>query len=416
MFPVSKNRLFPYSSPLITDNYRELLFDDVPILFVGTNEAGYHIIGSLADENRKKGRERYFHIVVDESDYSDYFGRKVSYRQLLDKAAPVYVVDKFLKTDEQFIYHYKADEIPDDYKPLSDSFIPASVYKPVRMYRVPINGGIAADGRAIPKDAGETTSKIGQIINSGLATLEKYVDIVGDTFCRPATVGSYELNFEVSITRHPGLFGVDPDDCWDYLNQYIKYCLEYLPTEAMTLDGPESDSKEFTLLAEKAFRLAEKLQMNHVSKEEIKDSVLADVLETPKMLQEVAKIITKNYRSLSISNNGTPLGKIDKEFKQNLSEVSAHLLTLQTRDKVEDQDANEYYIHVYDFNKNTGGGLAYLRQPGDKHPTVRFSILDYDPPVHARKFTGSEHEGEDVAVTGKLTRIKGRPRSIEIHA
>lgn len=106
----------------IVSEYDVLLFDQQPILFVGKNKDGRRIIGSSVDEDYSKSLERYFHIIVSDSDYDDFRAQKNTYRDLLAKSEPIYVIDYYKKRIE--IYLIKFADIPEGYIPTEQSFCP----------------------------------------------------------------------------------------------------------------------------------------------------------------------------------------------------------------------------------------------------------------------------------------------------
>ena len=118
--------------------------------------------------------------------------------------------------------------------------------------------------------------------------------------------------------------------------------------------------------------------------------------------------------AVRISNNDFPLGKIDQIYRDDNAEAFKHLTKLKAATQFEEQEASDYEIHVYDFNKNTGGGLAYLKLKDGTMATVRLAIKEYDAALHARTFTGSEHDGVFIQVHGRLTRSKNRPVKITV--
>ena len=307
MFDVSDNRLFNYEFPLIADNFRALLFNELPILFTGVNSLGDFIIGSSVDEDYEAGFERYFHIVVTEGDYSNYFGRKITYRQLLDQAKPVYVIDKYYEPEVSKIYHYSFDEIPSEYKPAIDSFCPESAYSPSLIYSVPIYGGIANYHHAYPKDFGSAVNNIAALLETGLASVARYLELKTNVFSRPNFASSFGMSFEVNIEKFPSLF-VTAEECLDYLNQYVHYCIEQLPKEAVSFDSVDGDNPEFAKLVNQVMSLANRTGGDVASLAEIKDTLLSDVLETPEIINALAKTVSKNYSYLRISNNDFPLG------------------------------------------------------------------------------------------------------------
>lgn len=111
--------------PIIATDYQDVLFDEIPVLFFGVNSQGNRIIGSSLDEDYRQGFERYLHIVVSDEDFDLYIERNVSYRTLINRAATVYVIDKYVQTDECKIYEMTVSEIPESHLPTTDTFYPS---------------------------------------------------------------------------------------------------------------------------------------------------------------------------------------------------------------------------------------------------------------------------------------------------
>jgi hypothetical protein len=83
-------------------------------------------------------------------------------------------------------------------------------------------------------------------------------------------------------------------------------------------------------------------------------------------------------------------------------------------------EAKDYEIKIYDFNKNTGYGHAYLKpevkKEGEPDPTVRIEVEKYNAANQAKTFTGSAHEDTFIKVKGKLTSENGHPVKLTIPA
>jgi hypothetical protein len=82
-------------------------------------------------------------------------------------------------------------------------------------------------------------------------------------------------------------------------------------------------------------------------------------------------------------------------------------------------EAQEYEIKIYEFNKDTGHGSAYIKLEGAKKDTS-----DPDPKIpiivekytanKASTFTGSAHEDAFIKVKGILTKEDGRPAALTV--
>jgi hypothetical protein len=71
MFQINKTRIFDSDIPVIADNYEVLHFDEYPILFIGTNNYGNKIIGSLLCEDEDTDIFRFLQIQVSDKSFKD---------------------------------------------------------------------------------------------------------------------------------------------------------------------------------------------------------------------------------------------------------------------------------------------------------------------------------------------------------
>ncbi len=437
MLSVSEQRLLDTELPLISGNYRELLFDEVPILFVGTNKFNGFVIGSSVEEDYENGFERYLHITVERHDYVNFMRRKVPYLELLEKAKPIFVVDKYHADETVKIYHYSFDEIPDDYRPSLDTLCPLSSYQPSYVFSASFFGGEADKHHAPPEDIGEFTNNWAELIGIGTNTLKNYLSVKPNVYVQPATEGSYQINFEVELKEFPSLF-VTETECLDYLNEFIKYCLDGLTEEALEITKPDATNLKFDKLYEKAFDLTQKVGSNEDRSQEVKRSLIHDVLTTPDILQSVAKI-SENYDGIEVSNfqfervidlegNGVevdvetfpqPLGLIDKQYQDEIEETVFELAALDSSEKETDDQLAEYKIQVFQFNTHKGSGFASLieteivdNKPELRIYTVRIKIDKYDRANSYKKFVDSMRRPKAIMVKALATRKNGRPDSL----
>ena len=120
MFRPKKARLVDTTDPIITANYHALLADDVDILFVGENVAGQKVIGSSVEYDKRWHADRYFHVIVTDQEMSNYRSGATSYREILEAARPLYVVDR--SSTGCRVYSYLLSEIPEEYYPTRDTY------------------------------------------------------------------------------------------------------------------------------------------------------------------------------------------------------------------------------------------------------------------------------------------------------
>lgn len=125
MFEINKNRNVASDLPIITDNFQVLHFDEFPILFVGVNQYGNKILGSLVCEDEDDDNLfRYFQLIVTDEVYFQFIDKKNSYLEVLENSSSIFVLDKDINNEIISTFHISFKEIPKDYLPLPNSFCP----------------------------------------------------------------------------------------------------------------------------------------------------------------------------------------------------------------------------------------------------------------------------------------------------
>ena len=125
MFAIDSHKIIDTDVPVIAYEYDVLLEYDEPILYVGRNVHGTRIIGSSVDEDVTSGISRHFAIAISECDYSRYYRGEVSYRELMNVADIIYVIDKrWDNGTKRTIAALDINDVPEDYLPSKDTFHP----------------------------------------------------------------------------------------------------------------------------------------------------------------------------------------------------------------------------------------------------------------------------------------------------
>lgn len=421
MFPIEESRIVNTDVPLIASNHRILLGDeDLPILFTGTNRYGTYIIGSSVDENYKEGVERYFHILVDKTEYLLFLTRKVTYYELLKRANPIWVVDKYVKVGTNQIAQLSFDDIPEGYIPAEDTLCPVTAHEPTYQYSTSLIGGLADTNHALPEDVSETQNSIAEAIDNAFNTLGRLLGIGHERFLIPATASSYKINYEVRVTGFPGLFQTEAEYL-KYLNDFLKYCFDDLPSEANQLADLRIEGLEkFNGLIQRLRDLQGGKQLSAEAESEIRESVIKDLTKTARALQSAAKVVGENYKSIAVANElegaDYPLGVINVDFQKQIENAATVLKESVVFRKTEtrDEEVKTYSIHVFEFNKNKGTGWAYLKDPEDetKNLAVAISVTPYSPDSPS-KYTTSLDQSQYITVRGILTKSKYR-KALEI--
>lgn len=407
--------------PLIVSNYRVLLCDEgLPILFTGTNRYGTYIIGSSVDENYENGVERYFHILVEKTDYLLFSTRKVSYLELLRRAKPIFTVDKLINRDANIISQINFDEIPDDYRPSEQALYPVSAHEPTYKYSTSLIGGLADTNHAVPEDVSETQNSIAEAIDSAMNTLKHWLGVEHQTLLQPTTAGSFTINYEVRLKDFPSLFHTETEYL-QYLNDFLAYCFDDLPEDSNQLANLNIEGLEgFNNLIHRLYDLNAGVKPTAEEETELKSSLIQDITETSRALQTAAKVVGKNYKSLAVTNLAADgdhaLGIINEDYQRKIKDTVLVLNESVVIKQIEARhdEVKEYTVHVFDFNKNKGTGWGYMLVPENEtnQQTVRITVTPYEP-ISPSIYTTSLDQNKFIKVRGVLKKT-GRADRLEI--
>ena len=111
----------------IVTNYTSLFdFDLWDILFVGKNQSGEWIIGSLARDDKEKNVLHHYYLIISEQNLKDYLDLKISYRDLYPLAKSIFKtirdINENIITEKKVLY----DNLKDENMPRQNSFCPES--------------------------------------------------------------------------------------------------------------------------------------------------------------------------------------------------------------------------------------------------------------------------------------------------
>lgn len=423
MFPLPSNKIKRRKLPIITGNYHVVLFEEVPILFTGSNSFGGYIVGSSIEEDYSQSKEWYLHVVVTKDEFLGYTQGQITYRQLLDQAEIVYVLEKNVEPQKTIVYEFEWAEVPDEYKPSEDSYFPSYKAKPTLLYEASQLGGIADRNRATPEDANESLGATAKLLRSALGWLNWAFSLDGSVFAKPVTEGSFSIGYEIALNSN--LF-LNEGDCLRFINAYMSYLLTDYPSEAIGLVQSKYENlKKFNEL----FELSQSIGIQRTQGDEdlmtAKASLAKSIYQSTSVLFDLAKNVGINYQKYSVSNltsvGQNSLGILDTEYKEQVRIALAAVNEAAKQPEVkleEDEYPRTYKIHVYDFNKRTGNGIVDVREVEDdmkekpddleiaegNDPVARLHVLNYKKKGVTHLYTQSMHDGTYITVTGKAKR------------
>jgi hypothetical protein len=417
MFKIDKNRTFDSDIPIITDNYEVLHFDEYPILFIGTNNYGNKIIGSLLFEDDETDTFRYLQIQVTDKFFRDFLGKKTSYKDIISQSKAIFIVDKDINNKVLSTYHLSFSEIPNDYLPLPSAFCPDANFKFGFEFGISLKGNLADVHEAMIKAAYSVTNSVAGLIRNALDSLYD-LKLQPEINQLPYTEGSFKINLKVKIPNYKNIF-ISQNDIGDYVNKYLSYCIEDLPNEVEQLTDKisENDGK-FESLSQFVENMYSKsaITYNTKSKERLKSDVIDSVVTLEKLADEVGNGFNEIEIFGKVQNNKVqiPIAHIDKVQSKKISEISDFLNTGLEGTTQDDVDT-EYSICIYHLNTDTRIGNAYIYTDEEKTTMdkPKIEILG-DEELSGTIYTESLHLNKWIKVRGMAQKYKDKFKRISI--
>ena len=410
--------------PIIIDNYKVLHYDEFPILFSGTNKYGNKLIGSFSYEDDENDLFRYFTILVDDKQFSDFFNKKCSYRDLIKSNKELFILDKDINNNISSIYLLPIEGIPSEYLPYPSSFIPEqkAVVNSLN-FAFSLKGKLADIHKAIVSDINSVNQRIYNYLEESLDALNGLL-IQPVIYSQPSQVGSYRLNFDIEFTTigQASLFPINQEKVSEFINGYLNYVACKLPNEDDNFLQNESRNSLAFLAVMKSFEsmfIDSDLKPLSASTEILIDSIN----NSANKLSEITEFLKDNdsFNAIELGNydeNGviSTIGYLMKDYKES---VSSKLLPIEEPSATDvvtsDAKSNSYRILVYKLNRYTGKGLAKLYYDAENFYKVRLNIELNGKELSNSPFTKSMDEDKVVDIQGIGTKINGIYKKLECY-
>ncbi|MBF0345636.1 MAG: hypothetical protein HQL06_15590 [Nitrospirae bacterium] len=422
MFNIDKNRRFESDLALIENNYQTLLYDDEPILYTGTNKYGNRILGSSVEEDYESKIERYFHTIIDSKTYNDFLRKEISYLSIMQKGKSIFVIDKSFDSNTIQIYLINIDEIPVDYLPSVDSYCPEQELQSSFSYALKLKGKLADLHFAISKEVEKIQESFIELLQSSFNTCLKYFIQKPYIWITPYSEGSFKIQFVIKLTKNKQITLIQKDDMIsNFVSDYLKYCLNDLPIEVDKIFAIEEDVVQFSKLICKYQNLYDTLKIK--VPDEIKDILLNSIKDSVTLLDKLTEDIGDNYTYIELSNIEMNVGNdlektigvIDSSFKHSIEKANKVIEKTSKVNEIVDDEPQEYIIHIYHLNTETGKGRAYIyNKNNDKVMSQpKIQIRDFES-LEETKYTESLHLNKWINVKGVARIVDGKFRSIDI--
>lgn len=423
MFDISLNHKITSDLPVITDNYEILHYDEYPILFTGTNKYGNKLLGSFSYEDDENNLFRYFVIILDDKQFSDFYSQKKSYRDLILDSKEIFIVDKDINDKIVDRFLIPLDSIPADYLPLESSFIPENkIVSDSLNFTFSLRGKLADLHKALVSDINNINQKIYGYLEESLETLNVF-NLQPRVYSQPSQIGSYRLNFDVEFQQEEAsLFPINQKKITEFINGYLNYIAYVLPYESDAfLEKHTEDSKSFIALKnsfEEIFRSSNLEPIPTVS-----DILIDNINSSAEKLSEVTEYLKYNNSfntievgKVSDTGNFTTVGYLIENYKISIESKLLPQEELLSDEVLSDNQPKPYKILVFRINRETGigGARLYFDDSEDFHK-VQLNIVKKDNDLSDSIFTMSLNENKVVTVNGVATSINGLYKKLECY-
>lgn len=425
MFAINSPSTVTTNFPMIVDNYRVLHYEDEdPILFVGTNQFGSWIIGSSVEEDDSEGVERFFHVPVTYPSYSSFLNGKKSYREIIESVDSLFVIDKPYEQSRQAIQYLVTPElVPSVYLPSEDSFCPPQKIESSSSYVAKLSGGTADRQSVHPSDLNSIQVLIGKIIERVYAPFGPTLGPVVAEM-RPATSGSFELNYEVRVDppQQGLLFPYSTAQFNEIAQSFIRFCINDLPEYLPDIAEQTVKSDLFTGVdPEPIKRLLEQFSELY-QKDGSRPELFKLLYGTSGHLRTIAESVGPSFKTVGIANRISEtdgsrtdniLGVIDDTFQRQIAEAE-QIAESRIHSVVKDNEPKEYAVLIYHLNTDSRTGNAMIRDDNGAWSKPRIQIDEAVGPLTESPYTLSLHQQRDIRVRGIARRVDGRFKEIKI--
>lgn len=417
MFHIDRNKLFDSDLPLIVENLQVLHFDDMPILFSGTNLYGNRILASSVDEDTERGFARFFHVIIDSNTYNKFIRQNLSYRQILSSSKTIFVVDKNFDDEPIACYVISPDDIPTEYFPLEDSYCPYITMPRSMNFSLSLKGKLADLNSAIPKELSTIQNSFADMLVKVIESLRK-LDLRPSVYITPYEAGSFKINYSIKVQKvdpNPDLFFHD-QYVSKFINDYVGYCVTEFPDEVEQVFNDNFDrAPGFHYLQEQLNELYNK-HYTPIEFENIIDILKKVLTNSANKFDDIADNIGDNISNVEINsvtgrNSASQIGVINTDYKEKITHA-VEVIDEKSEDAYVDERPVKYQITIFHLNTDSRKGNAYIEQ-NDIVSRPKITISG-DQPLEKTKYTESLHLSKKITIKGKAKRIGDKFKNIEI--
>jgi hypothetical protein len=425
MIRLPKNKKIITDIPFINEGYTVLHYDQEPILFSGYNRYGNRIIASSVETDVKKKTDFFFHVLVDDKTYADFFLRKITYKNILKAVGSFFLIKSDFGNPNLDIYIVSISDIPEKYIPLDDSYCPEFEIPPSSDYEMKLNGGDAERHLSTPDAINTLTENFKKIISESTAALSPIKDYTAAVYVRPFQKSSFKIVFNVQMLANkpninPHLFDFDTLESYkEFISNYIEYSINSLDKEIVDLTNNKTYGPGFKKVLDKARDVFSKSGKENPGTG-FENTIIKELEKSTVRLKEISDTLGKNFNSVQLTNVSSDgleniLGTIDDKFKENINSA-LQLVESNTSKYLKDSSPRDYKILVYHLNEDSRSGNATIIQSDNENASKpRFKVKG-DKPLGRSIFTESMHFTRVITVSavGTIDKENKKIKNLEI--
>lgn len=423
MFDVSKHKALVSDLPLITDNYLELLSDENPILYTGTNKYGNRILGTIVEDDDENEILRYFHIIIDNKSYYDFINRSQTLLSIMKGQNIVYVIDK--KYNNEIADHniISYNEIPSDYLPLENSYCPTFAVPFSLNYGISLKGKKSDLHKAEVNEVNNVQTSFSGVLKNALLSLTD-LELNPHCYLEPAETGSFRVNFNIELeNRQISFFPIENEKIADYITKYLDYIVSKLPNEKENVLKTEKiESEAFKNVEDSLIEIYNTAQVDFkpiVLEQKLVDSINETAIQFEELSNQIKESSSFNLMEVfNYTQTGAEfgLGSIDEEYFKKIKNKLIIEEGLTEIDIVEeDSNPKKYRILVYQLNIESGKGSAMLFYGEDESfDKVSLHIDKNDKSISNSIYSNSLNEEKVVEVKGISRKINGKYKLLKV--
>lgn len=424
MFDVQPNRITKIDLPFIVNNFTILHYDEIPMLFTGTNEYGNHIVGSIMCEDEDGDILRYIHVICKAYDYAKFIKKKISYRELILTQEYAFLIDKNFEEEILNTYYVLVSEIPDRFLPHPELFCPSTELVLGTDFTISLKGKLADMHEALSERVTIISKGINQLFANIIDTVGAINSLESQITQLAPTATSFGLNYRIRFKLNSHDLFSDNNDKEAALNEFvsssINYSINYLSSEAKELTENKIDNTQYQKLVEEPLK---KVYAANYQKydDKAKEKALNNTLKIPFEIEKITDQLGMGFdylevNSCGLNNEKSTIGLVDRSFSDAMM-LAKDIIEADKEDVKTDEDY-DLNIHIYHLNVISRKGNAHINVEYEQNKfrvdSPKIEIIG-DKSLNGSEFINSMDTGDYIKVhVKKSKKVNGRYKNLTI--